>query len=63
MLLKRCLRWQNTADNHLKEELLDESFIPIHRFFIISIEKIKSFNNASIGVADNEQPIERQFKT
>ena len=46
----------------LEEMLPRESFIRIHRSYIIAINKIDSFNAESIEIRKNELPIGRFFK-
>jgi DNA-binding LytR/AlgR family response regulator len=46
----------------LEEMLPRESFIRIHRSYIIAISKIDSFNAESIEIRKNELPIGRFFK-
>ncbi|WEK20886.1 MAG: LytTR family DNA-binding domain-containing protein [Candidatus Pedobacter colombiensis] len=57
---KEVITYQKIS--YLEEKLPDESFIRIHRSFIISIDKIKSFNSTSIEVAGKELPIGRLYK-
>ncbi|MDJ1481137.1 LytTR family DNA-binding domain-containing protein [Cytophagaceae bacterium YF14B1] len=47
---------------YLEEKLPDDKFLRIHRSFIISLAKIKSFNSTHIEVGDWELPIGRQYK-
>lgn len=46
----------------LEELLPDDGFIRIHRSYIISINKIESFNADSVEINKNELPIGRLFK-
>lgn len=47
---------------YLEEKLPDESFLRIHRSYIIALNKIRSFNAAFIEIGDQELPIGRQYK-
>jgi len=47
---------------YLEEKLPDEKFLRIHRSFLISIDKIRSFNAAFIEIGSIELPIGRQYK-
>jgi DNA-binding LytR/AlgR family response regulator len=47
----------------LLEELLpEETFIRIHRSFIVAMDKIESYNSYSVGVGGKELPIGRNYK-
>jgi two-component system, LytTR family, response regulator len=46
----------------LEEMLPKDSFIRIHRSYIVAIDKIDSFNGETIDIAKNELPIGRFFK-
>ena len=46
----------------LEEMLPKESFLRIHRSYIIAINKIDSYNGETIDIAKNELPIGRFFK-
>ncbi len=46
----------------LEETLPKDSFIRIHRSFIVSISKIDSYNTDTIEIRKNELPIGRLFK-
>lgn len=46
----------------LEEMLPADSFLRIHRSYIISINKIDSYNNETIEIAKKELPIGRLFK-
>lgn len=45
----------------LEETLPKESFIRIHRSFIVSLNKIESYNNELIEIAKKELPISRMY--
>lgn len=46
----------------LENMLPKDSFLRIHRSFIVSVKKIDSFNGETIDIAKNELPIGRLFK-
>jgi DNA-binding LytR/AlgR family response regulator len=46
----------------LEETLPKESFIRIHRSFIVSLSKIESYNGELIEIAKKEFPISRMYK-
>jgi len=46
----------------IENKLPSENFIRIHKSFIVSINKIKSFNSQSIKIEDKELPIGRTYK-
>lgn len=46
----------------LEEMLPADSFLRIHRSYIISITKIDSYNTDTIGIGKNELPIGRMFR-
>jgi DNA-binding LytR/AlgR family response regulator len=46
----------------LEEMLPKNSFLRIHRSYIVAIDKIDSFNGETIDIAENELPIGRLFK-
>ena len=46
----------------IENKLPSENFIRIHKSFIVSINKIKSFNSQSIKIRDKELPIGRTYK-
>src|SRR5688572_29028075 len=46
----------------LEDMLPRNSFLRIHRSYIVAIDKIDSFNGESIDIAKNELPIGRLFK-
>ena len=47
----------------LEEKLSGDDFIRVHRSYIISLNKIDSFNSEVIDISGNEIPIGRQYKT
>ena len=47
----------------IEKKLPSDSFIRIHKSFIVSINKIRSFNSQSIKIDDKELPIGRTYKT
>ena len=46
----------------LEELLPEEEFLRIHRSFIISVNKIESFNSSKIEIGSKELPIGRNYK-
>lgn len=46
----------------IEEKLKDHEFIRIHKSFIVSVSKVKSFNSRVININDNELPIGRTYK-
>ncbi|HQS06569.1 MAG TPA: LytTR family DNA-binding domain-containing protein, partial [Daejeonella sp.] len=46
----------------LEELLPDDEFLRIHRSFIISMNKIESFNSSKIEIDGKELPIGRNYK-
>jgi len=46
----------------IEEKLKDHEFIRIHKSFVISVCKIKSFNSRIITINNNELPIGRTYK-
>lgn len=46
----------------IEEMLPKESFIRIHRSYIVSLNKIESYTNELIGIAKQELPISRMYK-
>jgi len=50
------------AISSLEEMLPKDSFIRIHRSYIVAINRIESFNGETIDIAKNELPIGRLFK-
>lgn len=46
----------------LEELLPEDEFLRIHRSFIISMNKIESFNSSKIGIDGKELPIGRNYK-
>ena len=50
------------AISKIDEKLKDHEFIRIHKSFVVSVNKIKSFNSRVIFIAENELPIGRTYK-
>jgi DNA-binding LytR/AlgR family response regulator len=46
----------------LEEKLRDSDFIRVHKSFIVSLEKLTSFNSRSIEIEKKEIPIGRNYK-
>ena len=46
----------------LEETLPKDKFLRIHRSFIISLNKIESFNSEMVEIAKKEFPISRMYK-
>jgi len=46
----------------IEEKLKDHEFIRIHKSFVVSVSKIRSFNSRVIYIDDNELPIGRTYK-
>jgi len=46
----------------IEEKLKDHDFIRIHKSFVISVCKVKSFNSRIININDKELPIGRTYK-
>jgi DNA-binding LytR/AlgR family response regulator len=46
----------------IEEKLKDHEFIRIHKSFIVSVSKVKSFNSRIINIDDQELPIGRTYK-
>lgn len=47
---------------YLEEKLPDNQFLRIHRSYIISVDKIKSFDSTMIEIGQHELPIGRLYK-
>jgi DNA-binding LytR/AlgR family response regulator len=48
--------------SYLEEKLPDDHFLRIHRSFIVSIDKITSFNMVSVDIGPDTLPIGRWYK-
>lgn len=46
----------------IEEKLKDHEFIRIHKSYVVSVLKIRSFNSRVIYIEDNELPIGRTYK-
>ena len=46
----------------IEEKLKDHEFIRIHKSFVVSVQKITSFNSRVIYIGENELPIGRTYK-
>jgi DNA-binding LytR/AlgR family response regulator len=46
----------------IEEKLKDHEFIRIHKSYVVSVSKIRSFNSRVIYIEDNELPIGRTYK-
>ena len=46
----------------IEEKLKDHEFIRIHKSFVVSVSKVKSFNSRVININENELPIGRTYK-
>jgi len=51
-----------TSMVNMEDKLPDESFLRVHKSFIISLDKIEAFTAASIEVPGKEIPIGRSYK-
>ncbi len=52
-----------TPISHIEKELPAHDFLRIHRAFIVSVERVKSFSTTAVQIGDEELPIGRTFKT
>lgn len=48
--------------SHMEERLPEDSFIRIHRSFIVSVHHITKFNQISVAIGEVNLPIGRHFK-
>lgn len=60
--LEKVYTTKNSIKNY-ENKLKDYNFIRIHKSFIISISKIKSFNSVSVELLNKEIPISRTYKS
>ncbi|HKZ36161.1 MAG TPA: response regulator transcription factor, partial [Chryseolinea sp.] len=58
--LKTIITKQSISSLH--DMLPHDSFIRIHRSYLVAVNKIDSFNNERIEIARNELPISRMYK-
>lgn len=49
--------------SYLEERLPDESFLRIHRSFIVRLDKIESWSSTEIELAETQLPIGRTYKS
>jgi len=50
------------AISSIEETLPSNKFVPIHRSFIVAINKVESFTNDTIEIAKHELPISRMYR-
>jgi DNA-binding LytR/AlgR family response regulator len=46
----------------LEETLQNRSFLRIHRSYLVSVAKVESFTNNSVGIGKHELPISRMYR-